>query len=80
MSKEENTFVKPLKITALSLLIILIINISYRLILKRYLRSAVIWGLGIANADHNDIMWWQSSPLLERWIWRMIDNYESKYE
>ena len=50
---------------ALALLIVLIINLSYKSFLKRYLKSTVIWCLGIANADRNDIMWWQASPLLE---------------
>lgn len=80
MSNKEKTLIKPFKITALALSIVLIINLSYKSFLKRYLKSTVIWCLGIANADRNDIMWWQASPLLERWIWQLVDNYESGYE
>ncbi|CAI4039096.1 hypothetical protein SMKI_07G0670 [Saccharomyces mikatae IFO 1815] len=80
MSSKETTFIRPLKIIALTLAIILIINLSYKLFLKRYLKSTIIWCLGVANTDRNDIMWWQTSPLLERWIWQLVDNYETKYE
>ncbi|CAI4912267.1 ANL_collapsed_G0018240.mRNA.1.CDS.1 [Saccharomyces cerevisiae] len=80
MSNKEITCSKPFKIIALTLLIVLIINLSYKLFLRRYLKSTVIWCLGIANTDRNDIMWWQVSPLLERWVWQLVDNYESGYE
>ncbi|EJS43800.1 YGL194C-A [Saccharomyces arboricola H-6] len=80
MSRDETLLIKPFKITALTLLTVLILNLSYKLFLKRYLRLMAIWCLGITNADRNDIMWWQSSPFLERWIWQLLDDYESKYE
>ncbi|WBF12687.1 hypothetical protein N7582_001996 [Saccharomyces uvarum] len=80
MPDKETSFIKPFKFTAFFLLAVLTLNLSYKLLLKRYLRSIIIWFLGIANTDHNDIMWWQASPLLERWIWRLVDSYESKYE
>ncbi|KOG99335.1 uncharacterized protein DI49_1785 [Saccharomyces eubayanus] len=80
MTEKETSLIKPFKLTALFLLAVLTLNLSYKLILKHYLRSTIIWCLGIANTDHNDMMWWQASPRLERWIWRLIDSYESKYE
>ncbi|EDO14537.1 hypothetical protein Kpol_246p6 [Vanderwaltozyma polyspora DSM 70294] len=66
--------IRSLKQVSYYLFIGLLLNISFKILYHYIIPWSLLWMVNCQGNECNELSWWQHFPLLEKFIWRLVDN------